>query len=119
MLSDRLLANIIRLGIFSVSNLQSSRNRLLSEEERKDSIDIYHALLTAKRKLIDGESVASVQNHITNYFKMESKIELEYFEIVNTADLQKITVFRDKIEVSLCIAGHLGNVRLIDNISLN
>jgi pantoate--beta-alanine ligase len=97
----------------------SSRNRLLSEEERKDSIDIYHALLTAKRKLIDGESVASVQNHITNYFKMESKIELEYFEIVNTADLQKITDFRDKNEVSLCIAGHLGKVRLIDNISLN
>lgn len=97
----------------------SSRNRLLSAEERKSSINLYHALLTAKKKLNEGESVESVQNHIVNYFKSERNIELEYFEIVNTTDLRKISEIDKKNEVSLCIAGQLGKVRLIDNISLN
>lgn len=97
----------------------SSRNRLLSAEERKSSINLYHALLTAKRKLNEGESVESVQNHIVNYFKSDPNIELEYFEIVSSADLRKISEIDKKNEVSLCIAGQLGKVRLIDNISLN
>ena len=40
----------------------SSRNKLLTYEERKNALDLYKALLAAKRKLIDGESVISVQN---------------------------------------------------------
>lgn len=97
----------------------SSRNRLLSKEERKSSINLYYALLTAKEKLFEGESVDSVYDHIVNYFKTESSIELEYFEIVNTSDLRKINKIDNINEVSLCIAGQLGKVRLIDNISLN
>lgn len=97
----------------------SSRNRLLSASERKSSINLYQALLTARRKLNEGESVEIVQNHIVNYFKSEHNIELEYFEIVNTTNLRKISEIDNKNEVSLCIAGQLGKVRLIDNISLN
>lgn len=97
----------------------SSRNRLLSASERKSSINLYQALLTARRKLNEGESVELVQNHIVNYFKSEHNIELEYFEIVNTTNLRKISEIDNKNEVSLCIAGQLGKVRLIDNISLN
>ena len=97
----------------------SSRNKLLLSEERKHAVDLYKALSTAKRKLIGGESVKSVHSYIQNFFKSESKIELEYFEIVGTADLQKITKIPYDFNVSLCIAGHLGKVRLIDNMSLN
>lgn len=122
-LTDELLFDIEIIPVETVREsdglAMSSRNRLLSKEKRISAIDLYRALSTAKRKLIDGESVDKVQNHIEEYFKKESRIELEYFEIVNTADLQKITKIEDKSEVSLCIAGHLGKVRLIDNISLN
>lgn len=97
----------------------SSRNKRITNEERKHATDLYNALLIAKRKLIGGESVISVRNHIQNYFNEESIIELEYFEIVNTSDLRKVTEIHHNNEVTLCIAGYLGKVRLIDNISLN
>ncbi len=97
----------------------SSRNRLLSEEERKTSINLHHALVAAKKKLLEGERVESVQNYVYNYFKSKGNIDLEYFEIVSTDDLRKISEIDKKNEVSLCIAGQLGKVRLIDNISLN
>lgn len=97
----------------------SSRNKRITNEERKHAIDLYNALLIAKRKLIDGESVISVRNHIQNHFNKESIIELEYFEIVNTSDLRNVTEIHHNNKVTLCIAGYLGKVRLIDNISLN
>ena len=97
----------------------SSRNKLLTTEERIHAIDLHDALQAAKKKLMDGESVIAVQHYIQDFFKTESIIELEYFEVVKTSDLQKIAELHDKDDVSLCIAGYLGKVRLIDNILLN
>jgi pantoate--beta-alanine ligase len=96
----------------------SSRNKLLTPEERIHAIDLYDAIQEAKKKLMDGESVITVQHYIQDFFKTESIIELEYFEIVKTSDLQKITELNEKDDVSLCISGYLGKVRLIDNILL-
>lgn len=96
----------------------SSRNNLLTQKERKNATELYKALHIAKNKLLDGESIVSVQNFITHYFDTLDTIKLEYFEIVNTKDLKKTTDIYEVSNVSLCIAGHLGNVRLIDNISL-
>ena len=97
----------------------SSRNKLLSKEDKKHALDLYNVLISAKQKLITGDTVKSVQFYVQDFFKSESKIKLEYFEIVNTNDLQKVTKIHSAEGVSLCIAGHLGKVRLIDNISLN
>lgn len=97
----------------------SSRNKLLTTEERIHAIDLHDALQAAKKKLMDGESVITVQHYIQDFFKTASIIELEYFEVVKTSDLQKIAELHDKDDVSLCIAGYLGKVRLIDNILLN
>lgn len=96
----------------------SSRNRLLSKEERIQALDLYKALNTAKKQLIGGESVTSVLKYVQQFFTTESKLELEYFEIVNTTDLMKINEIPTSKQVSLCIAGQLGKVRLIDNMSL-
>ena len=96
----------------------SSRNKLLTKDERKHAIDLYNALIAAKEKLIEGESVISVQKYIKFFFISESVIDLEYFEIVNTSDLKNVTEIHGNEDVSLCIAGYLGKVRLIDNISL-
>lgn len=97
----------------------SSRNNLLTEKERKNAAELFKALNVAKNKILDGENVVSVQKFITHYFDSLGTIKLEYFEIVNTTDLKRITDNIDLSNVSLCIAGHIGKVRLIDNISLN
>jgi pantoate--beta-alanine ligase len=97
----------------------SSRNKLLSKEDKKHALDLYNALIRAKQKLITGDTVKAVQFYVQDFFKSESKIKMEYFEIVNTNDLRKVTKIHSAEDVSLCIAGHLGKVRLIDNISLN
>jgi pantoate--beta-alanine ligase len=96
----------------------SSRNKLLSPEERIQAIDLYRALLSARTKLNNNEDVTEVKNYVTNFFKTKSVIDLEYFEIVNSNNLQNISNVDESGDVSLCIAGHLGKVRLIDNISL-
>jgi pantoate--beta-alanine ligase len=97
----------------------SSRNTLLSEKERLSASNLNKALMSAKEKLKRGENVISVKKYIKDLFTTNSDIDLEYFEIVCTEDLQQISEIPESNKVSLCIAGQLGKVRLIDNISLN
>jgi len=122
-LTNALLFNIEIIPVNTVREqdglAMSSRNLLLSEKERPYAIELYKALIIAKEKLNRGENVISVKKHVNDLFKINSEIKLEYFEIVNTSNLGNIDEILDGIEVSLCIAGYLGKVRLIDNISLN
>lgn len=97
----------------------SSRNKLLSPSERATASDLYQVLLKAKNKLIAGESVNSVRDFVHDLFEKHHDINLEYFEIVRSRDLRNIVEIEPAEAVSLCIAGYLGKVRLIDNISLN
>jgi pantoate--beta-alanine ligase len=97
----------------------SSRNLLLSMEERAHAAGLYKALTKAKNKLLAGKSVILVREFVTDYFKNHSPIDLEYFEIVGTENLKSIEDTKAEKDISLCIAGYLGKVRLIDNMSLN
>jgi len=96
----------------------SSRNQLLNKKEKIEAVKIYQALLSAKEKLINGENVLVVREFISSFFETQTEIALEYFEIVNSTNLQRLDLVDDASNVSLCLAGHLGKVRLIDNISL-
>ena len=97
----------------------SSRNKLLSKEERKHATDLYNSLIMAREKLNNQQSVISVKKYISDFFDTNSAIDLEYFEVVNTENLHIVSKIHKLDKVSLCIAGYLGKVRLIDNISLN
>ena len=97
----------------------SSRNMLLSTTERIEALDLFKALSSAKDELNSGKSVISVRDDIHKFFMTSSKIELEYFEIVRSDNLKNVNEIVPEIKHSLCIAGNLGKVRLIDNISLN
>ena len=97
----------------------SSRNLRLTPEERKFATDIYRALSKAKKELNAGKSVESVKESVVDFFERSSPVDLEYFEIVNSNNLKNVTEIKAGKHISLCIAGYLGNVRLIDNISLN
>ena len=96
----------------------SSRNLLLNEEERNEATGIYKALSSAKEKLINNENIESVKKFVHDFFTNQSSINLEYFEVVNRVTLKDVEQINESKEVSLCIAGYLGKVRLIDNMSL-
>jgi pantoate--beta-alanine ligase len=96
----------------------SSRNALLSSTERQQASDLYKALTSAQRKLKVRQSVVSVKKQLRDFFENDSAVDLEYFEVVNSDNLQTISEIQQSKKVSLCIAGYLGKVRLIDNISL-
>ncbi|MEQ9425497.1 MAG: pantoate--beta-alanine ligase [Cyclobacteriaceae bacterium] len=94
----------------------SSRNRRLSEKERKLAPLFHEMLLKGKEMLLNGMTVQETVSTITAEFDDIEKVSLEYFEIVDPITMQKIHQFNEEQSVALCIAGSIGDVRLIDNI---
>ncbi len=95
----------------------SSRNRLLSAEERKVAPFIYKTLQEAKRRR-NHLCANQLKQMIINIFEGNEQFRLEYFDIVNDETLQPIDGWNDKIGTVACVAIWLGSVRLIDNIRI-
>jgi pantoate--beta-alanine ligase len=97
---------------------RSSRNELLSAEERENASLIFKTLSGAKN-LVGRKSVRELENWVTESINKNPFLNVEYFEIVDFEDLQPVTSWRDKGKKIGCIAVFCGKVRLIDNIVLN
>jgi pantoate--beta-alanine ligase len=95
----------------------SSRNTLLTEEERLTAANIYKQL---------SESVIYSKNHtipetidfVTNALNNIEILNVEYFQIVDAETLQEINNWNDAKHIVGCITVFCGSmpVRLIDNI---
>ena len=94
----------------------SSRNQRLNEVEKKEAAKIYQSLLLAKN-LLKSKSIKTVLKEI-HLFYHQTKMKLEYFEIVDSDSLQPIENVNQTKNITICAAAYLGKVRLIDNISL-
>lgn len=94
----------------------SSRNRNLTTEERAIAPHIFKGLSLAKSLLLSGRTPAEVKRAISAHFEQQPAFRLEYFEIVDAHSLQTIEAMADTGQTALCIAAHLGKVRLIDNV---
>lgn len=94
----------------------SSRNRNLTADERAIAPHIYAGLSTAKSQLLSRRTPAEVKGWINTHFAQQPDFRLEYFEIVNAFSLQDVNELQPEGQTALCIAAHLGKVRLIDNI---
>jgi pantoate--beta-alanine ligase len=94
----------------------SSRNVRLSEEERNQALQLSKVLFFVKENA-SRLSVDELKIHATKMLSEYNLIKLEYFEIVDTDTLQSIEKVVPGKTVA-CIAAFVGNVRLIDNISL-
>ncbi len=94
----------------------SSRNVRLTPEERQIAPLISKALFKAK-ELWKIQSVDETKKMVTAIINSEKSMALEYFEIADRENLQPIQDGQ-KENVVACIAVHLGNVRLIDNVVL-
>lgn len=94
---------------------KSSRNLRLSTEDRKNSIILQQALQKAKDLLLEGVAVENCKDTVSAMFDIPN-VSLEYFEVVNANNLNPITNISGNINVALCVAAFVGEVRLIDNI---
>lgn len=95
----------------------SSRNSRLSNEQRQIAPFIYKTLVQA-RNLAGINSVNDVKIWVENKFESNVAFQLEYFEIANDTDLQKVSNWNDAENIMGFVVANMGNVRLIDNIRL-
>ncbi|TNF45174.1 MAG: pantoate--beta-alanine ligase [Bacteroidetes bacterium] len=95
----------------------SSRNELLSAEERKNAAVISKTLFEAK-KLSEHKSVRELAEWIKETINKNPYLTVEYVEIVESSQLQRVNSWEDKGEKVCCVAVFCGKIRLIDNVVL-
>ncbi|MBK6265610.1 pantoate--beta-alanine ligase [Marivirga sp. S37H4] len=95
----------------------SSRNGRLNPKERKEAVIFYQSLTTAQSLLKSGADRSTTIHTVEKLFEGHLA-QLEYFEIVNDQDLKPRHENYLRPDTVLCIAGYIGNVRLIDNMYL-
>lgn len=96
----------------------SSRNLRLSLEQRAIAPLLYNALLTAKGELLKGNNWLAIREKINLIFKEQPGVQLEYFELVSTERFELLDEVKEQSGISICTAAYIGNIRLIDNISI-
>lgn len=95
----------------------SSRNKRLSEEERKRALVIPRALKMCQEFYQKGiKNVAQLQSKVLEFVDKEGDLNIQYFEIRDAKTLESIEEIQ---KPTVCaIAAYVGNVRLIDNLLL-
>lgn len=94
----------------------SSRNRLLTPEERQQAPALYQALSLARELMTEGHSPAQVKAAITQLLAHKPEFRLEYVDVVNADTLQPVAEQQAPGQTAICLAAYLGKVRLIDNV---
>lgn len=93
----------------------SSRNTLLSADERERALTISSALF-ASVGFAKVNTLEATKAFVEDIINDTPGLELEYYRIVDGNTLQEIEEWSDSDYVVGCIALFCGNVRLIDNI---
>jgi pantoate--beta-alanine ligase len=93
----------------------SSRNELLSAEERKQAAKIYETL-TEAGNLTGLLSVNKLSEWITEEVNKTSCLAVEYVEFIDYATLVPVTSWDHPGGIVACVAVWCGKIRLIDNM---
>jgi len=96
----------------------SSRNALLQADGLTAAPLLFQSLTFAKDELLKGVNWFEVKNKVSRKFKEEPLAQLEYIELVKTDTMEVVSAIDQTASYSLCIACYIGEVRLIDNISV-
>ncbi|MBH8570476.1 pantoate--beta-alanine ligase [Microvirga sp. STS02] len=94
----------------------SSRNRRLDAPARAVAPLLYQVLSAAAVQVRQGVRPAQVQAEALATLVQEPAITPEYVEIADAQTLQPLAEYVPGRAVVLCLAAHLGGVRLIDNV---
>lgn len=96
----------------------SSRNTRLTENQRKEAPLIYSVLKKVREKF-KTENISDIEDWVSNQFKNNPTLELEYFTIADETTLKTATSKDANKNYRAFIAVFADNIRLIDNISLS
>ena len=94
---------------------RSSRNELLSAEERKKAA-LISQVLSKSVNFAKEMSVDEVKNWVIDQFKTDEVFRMDYYDIVDGNSLQSVSSWDESDYIVGCIAVYCGKIRLIDNI---
>jgi pantoate--beta-alanine ligase len=95
----------------------SSRNKYLTDEQRKDSPVIYKSLKEAEALISKGEkNVKKVKEAIRRIILKARDAQVDYIEIVDTRELKPVSTVNGECLIALAVK--FGQTRLIDNLIL-
>ena len=93
----------------------SSRNRYLSESQRRQAVSLFTALQQGVQAIKWGvTNVRIIQNSMQKILRKNSVVKVEYLAVCDAETLEPLT--RVKGQVVLLGAIQIGNIRLIDNM---
>ena len=96
----------------------SSRNSRLTSLQRKQAAHIYTHLQEVADGLKSGLNLHKLQEETKERLHQLAFLELEYFEIVDSYTMSRVKDVNQHKSISLCIAAHIGGVRLIDHLRI-
>jgi pantoate--beta-alanine ligase len=116
----KLPVKIIPCSIIREKNglAMSSRNERLTDEQRKNASLLHETLSTAKEQK-GNKSVEELTNWVIETINKNPFLNVEYFEIVDSEQLQPIENWNNNNTKIACVAAFCGKIRLIDNIVFN
>lgn len=94
----------------------SSRNALLTPEQRKVAPEIHAALMESKAYMMN-HSLQATHDTVVDRLNAVPGMRVEYFEIVDAETMQPIDDWAEARWIVGCITVYCGAVRLIDNIT--
>jgi pantoate--beta-alanine ligase len=94
----------------------SSRNALLSPEERRRAVALPKALNAARDRILDGTSVADALREAKQLLVDAGFLRIDYVALVNAATLEPLDAPRGTMR--LIAAAVIGTTRLIDNVAV-
>lgn len=94
---------------------RSSRNELLSAEERKKAA-LISQVLSKSVNFAKDMSVEEVKIWVNDQFKSDDTFKMDYYDIVDGNSLQSVSSWDESDYIVGCIAIYCGKIRLIDNI---
>ena len=94
----------------------SSRNGRLLPAARAAAPLLYQVLRAAAAQVGQGLPPAQVQAQALGRLAEAPQFTPEYFELVDAYSLQPVAQYTPGQPLALCVAAHLGGVRLIDNV---
>ena len=117
---ENLPVNIVGCPILRESNglAMSSRNKRLTEKQFEEASVIYKVLNVVKENF-SSTSISALNELVAERFLQNSHLNLEYFEIADEGTLKTAEQISNGAKYRAFIAAYAGEVRLIDNMSLN
>ncbi len=96
----------------------SSRNQLLSDEERLHAATI-SAILFKSKELAQSMNVIQLTEWVISEINRDPFLQVEYFQIVDSLSLTPVETWNQAGEKQGCVAVKVGAIRLIDNIKFD